>query len=74
MQAAPTGFSAIIDPDGTVEQRTSISERAVLEGTVQHRTGQTIATRVGDWLALDPRVGLVALGWLVQLRSPARIR
>ena len=43
LQAAPTGFTAIIDPDGTVEQRTGISERRVLEGTVQRRTGETIA-------------------------------
>ena len=72
LQAAPTGFTAIIDADGTVEQRTGISERRVLEGTVQRRTGQTIATRVGDWPALILALGLVGLGWLVQLRSFSR--
>jgi apolipoprotein N-acyltransferase len=69
LQAAPTGFSAIIDPDGTVGQRTAISERRVLQGDVQRRTGQTIATRVGDWLALILAIALVGLGWLIHLRS-----
>jgi apolipoprotein N-acyltransferase len=69
LQAAPTGFSAIVSPDGTVEQRTSISERRVLQGDVQRRTGQTIATRVGDWPALLLAAGLVTLGWLVDTRG-----
>ncbi len=69
LQAAPTGFTAIIDPGGTVEQRTGISERRVLEGTIHRRTGQTIATRVGDWPALILAFGLVAVGWVVQTRS-----
>jgi apolipoprotein N-acyltransferase len=72
LQAAPTGFSAIIKPDGTVEQRTGISERRVLEGTVQRRTGETIATRVGDWPALILAFALVAIGWAVQLRTADR--
>ncbi len=49
LQAAPTGFSAVIEPDGTVRQRTRISEQAVLYDTVELRDGQTIATRVGAW-------------------------
>jgi apolipoprotein N-acyltransferase len=69
LQAAPTGFTAIIGPDGTVEQRTGISERRVLEGTIQRRAGDTIATRVGDWPALILALGLVAVGWIVQVRS-----
>jgi apolipoprotein N-acyltransferase len=73
LQAAPTGFTAIINADGTVEQRTSISERRVLEGTVQRRTGETIATRVGDWPALILAFALVGLGWLVEFRSPTRL-
>jgi apolipoprotein N-acyltransferase len=69
LQAAPTGFTAIVGPDGTVEQRTGISERKVLEGDVQRRTGLTIATRVGDWPALILAVGLIGAGWVVERRG-----
>ena len=69
LQAAPTGFTAIIDADGTVEQRTGISERRVLEGTVERRGGLTVATKVGDWPALILAFGLVGLGWLVERRG-----
>jgi apolipoprotein N-acyltransferase len=72
LQAAPTGFSAIISADGTVEQRTGISERKVLEGTVQRRSGLTIATRVGDWPALLLAFGLIGIGWLVERRREER--
>ncbi len=72
LQAAPTGFSAIISSDGTVEQRTGISESKVLQGTVQRRSGQTISTRLGDWPALFLAVALVAIGWLVELRGRPR--
>ncbi len=49
LQAAPTGFSAIVAPDGTVHQRTGVSEQAVLRQTVPLRTGRTLATIVGPW-------------------------
>ena len=74
LQAAPTGFSAIITPNGRVVDRTGISERAVLHGTVDRRTGQTIATRVGDWLALALAAGSIAGGWALHRRTPARRR
>lgn len=49
LQAAPTGFSAIIDPEGNVRQRAGVSERAVLEDTVQRRGGLTWSVRFGPW-------------------------
>ena len=54
LQAAPTGFSAIIDPDGTVLDRTGVSEQKVLYGTVERREGLTLNTRLGPlpWLIL----------------------
>lgn len=45
LQAAPTGFSAIIEPDGTIVERTGISEARVLQGEVELREGNTWATR-----------------------------
>lgn len=49
VQVAPTGMSAVIDPDGHVIQRTGISERAVLIDTVELRRGRTPASRLGFW-------------------------
>lgn len=50
LQAAPTGFSAIVDPSGRVLQRTDVSEQKVLIGTIERRTGSTIEARTGDLL------------------------
>ncbi len=47
LQVAPTGLSAVIDPDGRVLQRTGISERAVLTATVEMREGRTLGSLVG---------------------------
>ncbi len=49
VQVAPTGLSAVIDPDGDVVQRTGISERATLIAEVEMRRGLTLASRVGWW-------------------------
>ena len=60
LQAAPTGFSAIINSDGKVMQRTSISEMKVLEGQVELRDGLTIATRVGPLPMIT--ISIISLG------------
>ncbi len=54
VQAAPTGFTAFVDENGTVLERTSISERAVLIDDVELRSGLTWYTRLGDapWIVL----------------------
>jgi apolipoprotein N-acyltransferase len=54
LQAAPTGFSAIIEPDGRVLERTGISEQTVLTATIELREGRTPASRLGPapWLIL----------------------
>lgn len=49
LQAAPTGFSAVVAPDGTVEQRTSVSEQAVLRQRIERRSGRTPAVVFGPW-------------------------
>ena len=49
VQAAPTGFSAVIDPDGNVIERTGISESGVIQTTVELRRGDTLAVRLGAW-------------------------
>ncbi|MDH4167956.1 MAG: apolipoprotein N-acyltransferase [Acidimicrobiia bacterium] len=62
LQAAPTGFSAIIDSDGNVLARTAISEQAVLHGTVELRTGRTWAVRFGVWPMVILAVLAVTIG------------
>ena len=48
VQAAPTGFSTFVSPDGDVLDRTAVSERAVIRHDVELRRGHTLYTRVGD--------------------------
>ncbi|MEU8512415.1 apolipoprotein N-acyltransferase [Kitasatospora sp. NPDC048722] len=61
--AATSGISAVIAPDGTVEQRTQELTPAELSATVPLRDGTTVADRIGpapEWaLALG---GLLACG------------
>jgi apolipoprotein N-acyltransferase len=49
VQAAPTGFTAVIDADGHVIERTKISEQRVVYADVALRTGRTWYTNLGDW-------------------------
>ncbi len=49
VQAAPTGFSAVITPEGDVMSRTGISESRVIQTTVELRRGDTLAVRLGAW-------------------------
>lgn len=67
-QIAPTGFSAVVSPDGDVLQRTAVSEQRILYDTVELRTGRTIYTRTGDLLAIAVAVALLAAGWIVDRR------
>ena len=54
--AATSGVSAVIDPDGRVDQRTRLFTADVLLAQIHRRTGWTIATRLGAW----PEWGTVA--------------
>ncbi|WP_209313193.1 apolipoprotein N-acyltransferase, partial [Streptomyces lonarensis] len=64
--AAPSGISAIVAPDGTVEQRTEEFTQDVLTGDLPLRDARTVADRVGaapEWgLAFT---GLLAWAWAV---------
>ncbi len=63
LQAAPTGFSAIVDSDGTVLARTDISEQRVLYATVERRTGLTLTTRFGAWPMLALAACVFVFSW-----------
>lgn len=70
LQAAPTGFSAIIEPDGDVVARTRIGERAVEQGTVELRLGKTVYARVGRTPMIVIAVLLLLAGQLLARRAP----
>jgi apolipoprotein N-acyltransferase len=72
LQVAPTGFSAVVDPDGDILQRTGVSERAVLEAKVEMRDGRTLASRVGFWPVLLYGLGAIALGHILTRRTGSR--
>jgi apolipoprotein N-acyltransferase len=74
VQAAPTGFSAVIDPDGTVRQRTAVSEQAVLHATIERRSGNTWAVTLGDRVPLAGAALLVLAGWALALGLPDAVR
>ncbi|MFV0257879.1 MAG: apolipoprotein N-acyltransferase [Acidimicrobiales bacterium] len=63
LQLAPTGLSAVIDPDGRIQQRTGVGEQAVLVDTVEFRSGETVATRLGPWPMVIYGLAAVGLSW-----------
>lgn len=69
LQVAPTGFSAIISPEGQVLERTGISETAVLVHDLPRREGRTLYGVIGDL----PVLGIVVLATIPgPLRSRRR--
>ena len=49
VQVSPTGFSAFVDDNGKVYQRTDVSEQKVITMDVPQRGGRTWYTRWGNW-------------------------
>ena len=70
-QVAPTGFSAFIDDNGHVMQRTGISEQKVIQADIHTRHGNTIYVQIGDRPIVALALLLVAIG-LIGDRARAR--
>ena len=64
LQAAPTGYSAVITHDGRVRARSVLGRRQVIQARVTMRSGRTIYTRMGDYPLI-----LLAGGLLLTARS-----
>ncbi|HUI02170.1 MAG TPA: apolipoprotein N-acyltransferase [Acidimicrobiales bacterium] len=65
VQAAPTGFSSVIDNHGRVRARSVLAKRAVVVDDVALRTGKTLYERGGDLPVLVLAGLLLVLGWLL---------
>jgi apolipoprotein N-acyltransferase len=66
VQAAPTGYSAVIDHRGRVRAQSALGGPAVLQAPVDLRTGRTLFVALGD----VPWVGIAALVLLVTMMKP----
>jgi apolipoprotein N-acyltransferase len=70
VQAAPTGFTAIVEADGTVRQRTAVSEQRVLYDSVELRTGRTWYVTLGDGPFIAALLILLGLSlWFARRRQ-----
>ncbi|HEX4101348.1 MAG: apolipoprotein N-acyltransferase [Pseudonocardiaceae bacterium] len=72
--AATSGVSAVIAPDGTVEQQTRLFTPDALVARVPLRSGTTLATRLGpapEWVLVALGVLGVAAALVVQSRASA---
>jgi apolipoprotein N-acyltransferase len=68
VQAAPTGYSAVVDQRGRVRVRGPLGDRATLVADVRLRTGRTLAVRLGD----APMVIVAILALVVSRLSGGR--
>jgi len=69
LQAAPTGFSAIVDPSGEVVARSGVSEQKVLIETIELRGGRTPAVVLGSWPVLVGSAAILLFAHLDSLRQ-----
>ncbi|MFC4494820.1 apolipoprotein N-acyltransferase [Streptomyces ovatisporus] len=73
--AAPSGISAVVAPDGTIQQRTQEFERDVLTAELPLRDDTTLADRVGaapEWLLAMVGVLSCAGAWYAGRSRPGR--
>jgi apolipoprotein N-acyltransferase len=68
VQVSPTGFSELVSPDGDVIDRTAVSERAIVRGAVELRTGRTWYVNVGDAPFIAALAAVFAGSWVATSR------
>jgi apolipoprotein N-acyltransferase len=61
LQASVSGISAVIDPDGSVHDRTHLFQSAVVTASVPMSTGETLYVRFGDWVVLLSAIAVVVV-------------
>ena len=70
VQAAPTGYSSVVDNQGHVLQRSVLGAQQVLVASVPLRDGATIYERYGDLPVLVLAVIGLLFGWVLNLTDP----
>jgi len=71
VQAAPTGFSAFVSPDGEVVERTGQREQVVITRDIELRTGRTWYVSLGDAPFIGALVALLAATSVLNRRRRA---
>ena len=71
VQAAPTGFTAVVTQRGVIVRRSVLGRRQVVTATVALRRGMTPYDRWGDLPALVLAAAALGAGWLRQARWSA---
>jgi apolipoprotein N-acyltransferase len=66
LRAANTGISAIIDRSGRIVRSIPLDERGVVVAEIDTGGGQTLYTRLGDWIVI-PCVAVISVYFLVLL-------
>ena len=74
-RAANTGISAFIAPSGQIVRRLGLFDRGIITDRVTLRTGETVYTRFGDWLAyLSGVCSAIVLAVAARARSAPEIQ
>ena len=73
LQAAPTGLSGVIRPDGTVVEQSDLGRRQLLLADVERRVGDTPYTALGDGPFVVGAALALAAAWLLEARSRRRV-
>jgi apolipoprotein N-acyltransferase len=74
LHAAVSGISAVVEPDGTVRERSQLFVNRITEGSVQTATGTTPFVRLGEWVLASCLVGLVVAAVVAHRRRPREER
>lgn len=72
LQAAPTGYSAVVDPTGRVLAVSGLGGPAILRRVVDLRSGATVYLRVGDAPLLGASLLGLALAWVIHREGVGR--
>ncbi len=68
LQVTPTGYSAVVGPTGQVRVRSNLGAQALIEATVDLRTGNTVYVDIGDTPYAVAALVVLAGAWLVVRR------
>jgi apolipoprotein N-acyltransferase len=69
LQAAISGESAVIDPNGRVLQHTGLFTKALVTATVSTTTGETPFVRLGDWVLAAAALALLGVAAVAARRE-----